>query len=293
MAAGMTGRPDGLELPAVHLSAASPIPLYAQLAAAFRRPIVEESWERGGQLPSEPTIARHYGVSRNTVRQALLALETEGFVTRAQGRGTHVALPSAAPWSMDARPNLAAAAESRGLTLVTEPTRVELVETPDWAARHLAIRPGDVSLVVERRRRVAGDIVNLSVNHLPARLAPLVLAADLGATSLYELLRREAGLQTHGATRVIEAAALDQDRARALEVAEGEPVVVIEASVWDDQGVVFDCHRVWHRTSVMPLEVGYGDGRANDHSSLGPPLTGVGGGAGAVGAVVDTHPRPT
>lgn len=282
----MTGRRNCIELPSVQLSPASPIPLYAQLAAAFRRPIVDEVWERGGQLPSEPTIARHYGVSRNTVRQALLALETEGFVTRAQGRGTHVALPSAAPWSMDARPNLAAAAESRGLTLVTEPTRIELTTTPDWAARHLAIRPGEMSLVVERRRRVAGDIVNLSVNHLPARLAPLVMASDLGATSLYDLLRREAGLQTHGATRVIEAAALDHAQARALDVAEGEPVVVIEAWIWDEQGVVFDTHRVWHRTSVMPLEVGYGDGRTHEHGHFGPTMTGA-------GATVDTLRRPT
>lgn len=282
----MNGKHDTVDLPAVPLSAASPIPLYAQLAAAFRRPIVEETWERGAQLPSEPAIARHYGVSRNTVRQALLALETEGFVTRAQGRGTHVALPSAAPWSMDARPNLASAAVSRGLTLITEPTRVELTETPDWAAKHLGVRHGDVSLVVERRRRVAGDIVNFSVNHLPAHLAPLVLAADLGATSLYDLLRREAGLQTHGATRSIEAAVLGRDQARALDVAQGEPVVVIEARVWDDQGAVFDCHRVWHRTSVMPLEVGYGDGRPQEQGPLGPSIT-------AAGGVVDTHRRPT
>lgn len=252
-----------LELPRPSLSAAIATPLYAQLAETFRRLIVEEVWQRGGQLPSEPAIARHFGVSRNTVRQALLALDTEGFVTRVQGRGTHVALPSAAPWSMDSRPNLAAAAAARGLTLVTEPIRVGIVETPDWAARRLEIRPGDPSLVVERRRRVAGDTVNFSRNHLPVRLAPLVMAADLGATSLYDLLRREAGLQTHGATRVLEAAALDHAVARALDVAEGEPVVVIESSVWDEHGVVFDCHRVWHRTSVMPLEVGFGDARAD------------------------------
>lgn len=282
----MSGKQDAVDLPPVLLSTASPIPLYAQLAAALRRPIVEEIWERGAQLPSEPAIARHYGLSRNTVRQALLALETEGFVTRAQGRGTHVALPSAAPWSMDARPNLSAAAESRGLTLVTEPTRVELTETPEWAAQHLAIRPGDVSLVVERRRRVAGDIVNFSINHLPARLAPLVMASALGTTSLYDLLRREAGLQTHGATRSIQAAVLDRDQARALDVAEGEPVVVIEARAWDEHGAVFDCHRVWHRTSVMPLEVGYGDGRSQEQGPLGPSIA-------ALGPLVDTHRRPT
>lgn len=203
-----------LGLPRPSLSAASPAPPYAQLAETFRRLIVEEVWQRGGQLPSEPAIARHFGVSRNMVRQALLALDSEGFITRVQGRGTHVALPSAAPWSMGSRSNLAAAA-ARALTLVTEPIRVGIVETPDWAARRLKIRPGDRSLLIGRRRRVAGDTINLSRNHLPVGLAPLVMAANLGATSLCELLRREAGLQTHGAMRVLEAAALDRTTARA------------------------------------------------------------------------------
>jgi GntR family transcriptional regulator len=264
-----------LDLPRPALSGSSPVPLYAQLADTFRRLIVEEVWQRGGLLPSEPAIARHFGVSRNTVRQALLALDNECFVTRVQGLGTHVTLPSAAPWSMDSRPNLSAAAAARGLTLVTEPIEVGIVSTPDWAARRLEIRPGDSSLLIERRRRVAGDTVNFSRNYLPARLAPLVMAADLGATSLYDLLRREAGLQTHGATRVIVASGLDRTIARALDVAEGEPVVVIESSVWDEHGVVFDCHRVWHRTSVMPLEVGFGDARADDLGAAAPNALGA------------------
>jgi GntR family transcriptional regulator len=259
----VTQRRELLDLPPATLSSASHIPLYAQLAAAFRRLIIESVWEPGGRLPSEPAIANHFAVSRNTVRQALLALETEGLIARAQGRGTHVTLPSAAPWSMDAGPNLSAAAGARGLTLITEPLRVDVVETPDWAARHLSIRPGERSVVVERRRRIAGDTVNFSVNHLPASLAPLLLTADLSRTSLYELLRREVGLQTHGASRVIEAVTLDRHSAKELDVAEGEPVVLIESSVWDEEGVVFDCHRVWHRTSVMPLEVGFGDGRSS------------------------------
>ncbi|MDD3925083.1 MAG: GntR family transcriptional regulator [bacterium] len=45
----------------------------------------------GSALPSEPRLAEDYGISRQTVRQALKELETEGYLLRERGRGTFVA----------------------------------------------------------------------------------------------------------------------------------------------------------------------------------------------------------
>jgi DNA-binding LacI/PurR family transcriptional regulator len=44
----------------------------------------------GQFLPSEPELAREWGVARGTVRQALAGLEEDGVVERVQGRGTVV-----------------------------------------------------------------------------------------------------------------------------------------------------------------------------------------------------------
>ena len=45
----------------------------------------------GSALPSEPRLAEDYGISRQTLRQALQSLEDEGYLIRQQGRGTFVA----------------------------------------------------------------------------------------------------------------------------------------------------------------------------------------------------------
>jgi DNA-binding LacI/PurR family transcriptional regulator len=44
----------------------------------------------GDRLPSEPELIAQYGVSRATVREALISLEQEGWVRRLQGKGTFV-----------------------------------------------------------------------------------------------------------------------------------------------------------------------------------------------------------
>ena len=48
----------------------------------------------GEQLPSEAEMAKTLGVSRNTIREAYITLEAEGFIIRKHGIGTFVARPS-------------------------------------------------------------------------------------------------------------------------------------------------------------------------------------------------------
>lgn len=50
-----------------------------------------EQAELGQQLPSEEGLAQMLGVSRPTIRSALIALEKEGLISRRHGKGTFVA----------------------------------------------------------------------------------------------------------------------------------------------------------------------------------------------------------
>lgn len=63
---------------------------YAELANKLRAQIQEGEFASGQRLPSENELAAMTGYSRQTVRQAMSILESEGYTSRVQGSGTYV-----------------------------------------------------------------------------------------------------------------------------------------------------------------------------------------------------------
>lgn len=53
--------------------------------------ITQNQLKRNDQLPSEASIAKTLGVSRNTLREAYITLENEGIIVRRHGVGTFIA----------------------------------------------------------------------------------------------------------------------------------------------------------------------------------------------------------
>ena len=67
---------------------------YIVIANEFRRRIAGGELVQGQQLPPQHQLAKSFGVTFNTLRQALDLLEKEGFVVQKPGSGTFVAVPS-------------------------------------------------------------------------------------------------------------------------------------------------------------------------------------------------------
>lgn len=68
----------------------SHVPAYAQLSQELRKRIADKSYPPGSCLPPETAMARQFGVSLMTVRQAVGLLVENGLVERVQGIGTFV-----------------------------------------------------------------------------------------------------------------------------------------------------------------------------------------------------------
>jgi DNA-binding FadR family transcriptional regulator len=77
-----------------------PQKLYQQIARAIATAINDGRYGPGDKLPSERELADDFGVSRPTVRDAMIALEFQGLVEARQGSGVYVNA-AAAPGAED------------------------------------------------------------------------------------------------------------------------------------------------------------------------------------------------
>jgi len=72
------------------LQTVEPQRLYRQIAEQLRALIGSGEYQAGARLPAERDIAKELGVSRPSVREALIALEVEGWVEIRTGSGIYV-----------------------------------------------------------------------------------------------------------------------------------------------------------------------------------------------------------
>ncbi|WP_048438170.1 FadR/GntR family transcriptional regulator [Caenimonas sp. SL110] len=72
------------------LQTVEPQRLYRQIAEQLRALMKSGEFEPGSRLPAERDLAKQLGVSRPSVREALIALEVEGWVEVRTGSGVYV-----------------------------------------------------------------------------------------------------------------------------------------------------------------------------------------------------------
>ena len=121
------------------LQTVAPQRLYRQIAEQLRVLIGQGEFAPGTRLPAERDLARQLGVSRPSVREALIALEVEGWVEVRTGSGVYAQERSGSP-----RPSAVdgAAAEWGPLELIRA-RRVVEGETAALAARQAKRRDLD------------------------------------------------------------------------------------------------------------------------------------------------------
>ncbi len=94
-------------------------------------------------LPSEPRLAKRYGVSRGTVKQALDLLEQRGLIYRHQGKGTFIAEPRILRAGLNV-PSFSEDIRERGQTPSVRVVMVERTELEERQASALGLSEGFV-----------------------------------------------------------------------------------------------------------------------------------------------------
>ena len=205
------------------------LPMYYQV----KRQLLEftATLDPGSLVPPERELARSYGTSRTTVRQALAELVVEGRLLRMQGKGTFVAKPKVAQLLELA--SYTQGMRAHGLHPQTRILDTSYVPADAELAGLLAIPLGSRVLRVHRLRLADGEPMSTDTSHLPARRFPGLRRNLDRFTSLYEALATAYGVQLAEAVETIETALADPKDARLLAVDVGMPLLLLSRQAFD------------------------------------------------------------
>jgi GntR family transcriptional regulator len=226
----------------IALDRSSPMPLWAQLANDLRRRV-----EAGGfaeAFPSEMDLVEAYGVSRNTVREALRRLRGDGVVIAGRGRRPRLGGQVAIEQPLGALYSLHGAIEAAGLA-PRSVVRAQETRQDEEIAQRLEV-PADAPLIYLERLRLADD-EPLAVDRLwfPLEIASPLLGIDLSAVGFYDELASRTGLRLTGGREQLHAAVPSRAERSLLQLPAGVAVFTI-----DRLGLVVERPVEWRTTMV-------------------------------------------
>jgi GntR family transcriptional regulator len=220
-------------------------PTYRRIADDLRRLIQSGQLQTGDQLPSYAQLMEQYGVARNTIREAVGVLVTEGLIVGEHGRGIFVR-----QWQTIQRHagrRLARAQWGSGHAIQdadtgTRPRTLDLVEVdevpaPEAVAHAFGLPAG--TLVVRRSRRFAVEnrTVQLGTSYVPAEVArgTAIAERDTGPGGTFARLA-ELGHEPVRFVERLRARMPSPEETSRLELLPGTPVVAIVRNAYTADG---------------------------------------------------------
>lgn len=220
------------------LDRSSPVPLYRQLAAQMESAIRRGTVTSGAELGNEARLAESWGVSRPTVRQAILELVDKGLLVRRRGIGTHVVdAPAVQPQTLTGLfDDLTAINQHPTTTVLTQ----EITPATGDVAQVLGVAVDQPVIHLLRLRYTDNTPLVLLENYIPAHIADLD-GINLATTGLYRALRAN-GVFLKVARQRIGARTGTDEECQLLDQPQNSPVLTI--------------HRVTHDSSARIVEYG-------------------------------------
>ena len=202
--------------------------LYLQVARTLHDRIAGGDYPVGSLLPTEHNLAEQFGVSRQTVRQAIGHLRAMRLLSARKGVGTRVEAtrPETGYYqTLQSLPDLFQFA-SDALYRVTSTERVKVMGRQ---AEELGCRPGRTWLRLEGLRELPGAAAPLcsTTVMIDARFAAIVEQPRIHARAIFSQIEDRYGVPIHEVHQEIQAGLLDATQAALLQSRPGSAALEI------------------------------------------------------------------
>jgi GntR family transcriptional regulator len=212
-----------------------PVPLYYQLEKVLRKRILSGKLKPDQTIPTEKELCQEFGVSRITVRQALLSLESDDLIRREQGRGTFVAFRRNRPpqfrlyGTVDDLFHL-------GVRTILKLQSKKLISPSPEIIRDMKLNPRGKIYLFEGLRHLENGRQAFFQAYIPEEIGKKIKLAELGQPLFIERVEKEALEMVRRSRQVTSASVADKNLASILGVKKGHPLLVIKRIYFSKSG---------------------------------------------------------
>lgn len=215
-------------------------PLYEQLIEFIKNEIDSGGLKVGDLLPSENEFCERYDISRPTVRQALSALEEQGFVVRMRGKGSFVTRPKVKR-SLKNLYSFSDEVSAMGLHPKSKVVAYEVITPGEEIRERLGLGDLDEKVYsITRVRYAEEEPIALEMAFIPKRFCPFLTQDKIETGSLYKTLAEQAGLKIGYAKETYETSMLSESEAKILGAPVGTCAFFIQRTAYTSSHEVFE-----------------------------------------------------
>lgn len=228
------------------------VPLHKQAESYLRQLIELDEFKDGKMLPNEVELSEQLKMSRNTLRQAINTLVSDGLLIRKRGVGTRVAekniYSEATNW-------LSFSQEMKILGLEIENFELHITrQKPSEEARSFFSITNDSKVL--RIERLRGK-VNFPFVYFTSEFNPSI---PLDGTEnfnrpLYDILRNDYQIIVKTSKEEISAAPANNFIASKLEIETGDPILIRKRAVSDKNGKPVEYNIGWYRADSFTYKI--------------------------------------
>ena len=222
------------------------------------REIIEElaaTLGPGALLPSDRSLADHFGVARMTVRNEVRRLVGDGFLDIRPASGTYVAESRRYPravgisYTRDMR--------NRGMVPGAEVLEHDVLEVSERLSKILEVPIGTRALRIVRLRTADGDPMGVERLIVSLERFPGLEAVDLAKVSLYDTIKERWGVEPMKISATATAVLPTSEEAVLLRIEPTQPCMVVTSRQRDAGSVVMETGRSIYRGDLYDLDVSY------------------------------------
>ena len=218
-----------------------PTPLYYQLIQFLKQQIESGLLKPGDIIPTEKKLCEECGISRSTVRQALLQLVNEGYLRREKSKGSYVTEPPLKLCFLEGLQGFSAEMNRLDIPYYTKVLAKKIVMPSKKIAAKLEIDL-DCAVFYVKRLRFVNKIPYLIDEHfIPYELCAGIEKMDLEKVSLYSTLENEYGLDLYRGWREFESILpVSKEEIELLNIFPSANLLYVESVVYNRNGKPMD-----------------------------------------------------